>query len=172
MTGMTRLVLALALLLLPTVARAQQGPAGKGSYVNGRGQAVSSSFGLAPAFATGFSVDWGVFQNGVVATGTRIAYSNADPQAGQSILFGGGPQFHIALGDKVLLIPAINLATRLSERGGFGFAGYLSLGGAFRVTDTFYAGLEGETPAFVQGAQGLQFFPAVYSANLLCGFYY
>lgn len=168
---MSRLILALVL-LFPLAAAAQLGPSGRGSYVNVRGQALSSYYGLEPTFMTGVSADWGGFQNGVVATGTRIGYSAGDPQAGQTIILGGGPQFHIALGSNVLVIPAINLATRISERGGFGFAGYLSLGGAYRITETFYLGAEGELPVFVQGAQGLQFFPAVYSANLLCGFYY
>lgn len=163
------LVLVLAVAVAASDARAT-GPAGKANYVGFRGEVLSSYFAQPMVAGAGFSAEWGSFQNRFVATSTRLGLSRSDPTSGFALLLGGGPQFHIPIGQNVLILPGISLATRISEAG-FGFAGYASLGAAYRY-QSFYVGLEGETPVFLQAMQGFDFFPPAYSLNLLLGLYF
>lgn len=146
------------------------GPAGKANYVGFRGELLSSYFAQPLVAPAGFSAEWGTFQNGFVATSTRLGMTRSDPTSGYALLLGGGPQFHIPIGQHVLLMPGVSLATRISEAG-FGFAGFATLGAAYRY-ESFYVGLEGEAPVFLQAGQGFDFFPPAYSMNLLLGLYF
>lgn len=167
---LVRIALSLALFLLPTVAAAQVGGVGRGSYVSVRGQAVSAFGAGAPVPFTGISVDWGGLQNGMIGTGTRIGLMTVNGQG--SLFLGGGPQLHLALGP-VLVIPALNLGTRIVAApgggiGGFDLTGYLSLAVAGRLGDQFFLGAEGEVPAIMDGL----FFPPAFTASLVGGMYF
>lgn len=155
--------------LLSPVASAEAGR----SYFSVRGEVAASHFGSPWSTLGGVSVDWGVFQNRFVTTGTRLGISRSDPDLGASLMFGGGPQFHLPIGGKVLIIPAMNFGYRIGA-GGAGLAGYTSVAAAYRHNSLF-AGLEAELPIFYQGGMsgGFELFPRpVYLANLVFGFYY
>lgn len=169
---MSRVALQVVVLVLAGVltreARALDGPA---NYVNVRGEVLSKFPAMDPTMPVGISADWGSFQSRYIAAGTRIGYSQGDPSVGQALMFGGGPQFHIPLGDRLLLIPGVNLGTRISQAG-FSLAAYISVASAVRITDRIYLGVEGDTPIFLQAAQGLVLFPGAFGVNALVGFYY
>ncbi len=128
---------------------------------------------------TSIAIDWGGFQSKYVAAGTLIGISRAVPSDGVALLLGGGTQFHIPIGPRFLLIPAIDLGYRITggengTPGGFGLATYASLAGAFRFDrNKLYAGLDAETPLFVQDPvnQKISFVPAL-EVKALFGFYY
>lgn len=162
---MMRVALALlvaVVALLPGSAEAQN-HAGKGNYVIIHGQVMP--LGNASEFGTGLAVDWGVFQNKYIATGTRFGFSRWPVQ---TLEFGGGPQFHIPIGEHLMLIPALNLGYRFSTAtAGLG----IDLSGALTYRhDTFYVGAEVNAPVWVQGAP--TFFPGQNTLNALVGFYY
>lgn len=159
-----------ALLALGNSQAQAQVPEGRSNYLGVRGELMSSYFSQPLVAPAGLGLEWGAFQNRFVATSTRLAFSRSDPSSGFALLLGGGPQFHFAIGEHVLIMPGLMLATRISEAG-LGFAGYASLGGAFRYK-RFYVGAEGEAPVFLQAMQGFEFFPRAFSVNLLTGIYF
>ena len=144
---------------------------------------LASVFPTNPVVApSGLSVDWGGFQSKYVAAGTTLGISRdfSDKNTGTgnptgnstALLIGGGPEFHIPLGAKALLIPALNIAYRLSEQG-FGLAAFASLGAAYRIDAKMYAGLEAETPLVLQQPTGeFSMFPGAVDVKALFGFYY
>jgi hypothetical protein len=166
--------LVLALFAALPSARAQGmgvGPDGHANYVNFHAEAFSRSSDGTTAVPSGLAVDWGGFQSKYVATGTKIGLKHA--LEGWSFLLGGGPQFHIPLGDQFLLIPALNVGYNIQSRAnafGFGFIGTFSLAFAYKLP-SLYLGLEGETPIFDQNARS-PFFPGSVGVSLLIGFYY
>lgn len=168
-------VLALsAVLLLPSFAHAQALEP-KNNYINFHGQVLSLTTGLG---VLGVSVDWGAFQNKYVAAGTRFGFSRITigTESFGTLEFGGGPQFHIPVGERLLIIPAVNLGYRLSTTD-IGLALNLSTALAYRF-DAFYLGAEFDAPVWVQGAP--EFFPgftvsyagSVNTLNAFVGFYY
>lgn len=163
--------LCLALLLgLATNASAQAGPTGRGNYLNLHGELAARYPGETFTVPSGLYLDWGAFQNGVVATGTRLGLSRADRSLGTALFFGGGPQFHLRITDQVMLVPAFNLGYRISQQG-TGMLGLASFAVAY-THDRFYVGLEAETMAFGQSPIGWQVFPGTLSAHALLGMYY
>jgi len=170
------------LVLLAAPAARAVGPLGYNNYVNIRVESMNfhsaTEFSAPPpagpglqgsvTVPSGISADWGGFSSEYVAAGTRIGYTRADPAFGQALLLGGGPQFHIPLGEDVLLAPGINISYRLSNAG-MGFGAYFSLALAWRLEGRYYLGLEGEQPLWLQGPG---FLPSSRSANLLFGLYY
>lgn len=159
------LVASLAL-FLPATALAE--PGGRNNYINLHGQTLSLSGGMS---VLGLAVDWGAFQSRFVAAGTRLGFSRITYGAStpSSMLeLGGGPQFHIPLGDRVLLIPSVNLGYRLSTSyTGMGINAGVAL--AYRV-DSFYLGAEFDAPVWLQGAP--TFLPGPNTLNALIGIYY
>lgn len=162
------------LLVLPSHADAAEAGQ-KYNYINFRVQALSLTSGLG---VLGASVDWGAFQNRYVAAGTRIGFSQTTigTESFGTLEFGGGPQFHIPLGEKVMLIPSVNLGYRLSTVDIY-MAVSLSAAVAYRL-DSFYLGAEFDAPVWVQGAP--EFFPgftvsyggSTNTLNAFAGFYY
>ncbi len=167
----SRLVAAAALfvaLALPNNATAQNGPAGKNSWLSVRGEVVSN-YGLlaGPQLGSGLTVEWGQLQNQFFGVGTRIGVTRNDGTT--SLLLLGGPQVHLALAENFVLMPSLTTGLKLSDAG-FGF--YIGGGlAALARFDTFYVGVEGELPIFVQGGQN-SLFPGFYSVNLMGGLYF
>lgn len=155
-------------LLAAASAHAQVGPDGKGSYVNFRAGALRKVQSIDPVIGSGVSVDWGGFQSEYVATGTRLGFERADAIDGFNTAFyiQGGPQFHIPLGDKLLLIPTVNFGGRLSDTG-YDLVAHISLGFATKLNSTLYLGGEIETPIYA-----VILFPGTVYANGFVGFYY
>lgn len=161
-------------LLLPSFANAS-GLDAKNNYINFRAQALSLTSGMG---VLGVSIDWGAFQNQYVAAGTRFGFTRTTigPESFGTLDFGGGPQFHIPIGERVLIIPAVNLGYRLSTTD-IGLALNLSTAIAYRL-DAFYLGAEFDAPVWVQGAP--EFFPgftvpyagSANTLNAFIGFYY
>ena len=166
MKGFAALAAALVL-SLPGLAHAM-GPAGKGNYINVHGQTLSLTGGTS---VLGVAVDWGAFQSKYGAAGTRIGFSQTTFGAMEPLgvlEFGGGPQFHIPIGDRVLVIPSVNLGYRLSTQSaalGVSFGTAV----AYRL-DSFYLGAEFEAPIWQQDRSS--FLPGPNTLNALVGFYY
>lgn len=162
-----RIAFALSLLLVaPGLAFAVDAP--KNNYVNFHAQALS----VTPSSRVlGLAVEWGAFQNRYVATGTRVGFSHTtfgDTDGIGMLEFGGGPQFHVPIGEHVLVIPAINLGYRLSTSyAGLGID--LAAAVAYRF-ESFYLGAEFQAPLWMQGAPS--FFPGPNTLNALVGFYF
>lgn len=168
-------VLALsAALFLPSLAHALE-PVQKNNYINFHAQALSLTSGLG---VLGVAVDWGAFQNRYVAAGTRFGFSRTTigTESFGALEFGGGPQFHIPVGERLLIVPAINLGYRLSTAD-IGLSLNLSTAVAYRL-DSFFLGGEFEMPVWVQNAP--EFFPgfttpyagSANTLNAFIGFYY
>lgn len=166
MTAALRAALLAAALFAVAPAAHAAAPLPKPNYVSFQVEGFRST-GPVSSTLTGLSVDWGFFQNRFVATGTRIAAQrDVADGLGTALMILAGPQFHVPLGEQLLLIPALNLGVRLGQRM-VDYAAYFDLAFAYRQDD-LYLGLAGQTPVFLQQ----QLFPSIYSANLIVGFYY
>lgn len=163
---LVRSIVVAALLSLAPVAHAQSAPLPRPNYVSFQVEGVRSVSPFTNSL-TGLTIDWGFFQNRFVATGTRIAVQRAVSDGlGTAIMLLAGPQFHVPIGQQVLLIPALNLGVRLGNAS-IDYAAYFDLTAAYRQDD-YYVGVAGQTPVFLRNL----LFPAIYSANVVAGFYY
>lgn len=170
MTLARSLLLTLVLVLgFSSAARAQVGS----SYVSLSLESLRTAQAMPLSALPGFSVDFGVLQGPIFGTGTRISLQrNLADGRGYAIGLLGGPQFHVPLGDKLLLIPAFNLGLRLQGNPGqaginFGYAAFADLMLAYRQDD-YYFGASAQTPIILDNI----FLPPVYSAALVAGMYY
>ena len=159
-----------------SVARAQAlGPEGKPNYVIVHGELMRSAGGLDGPL--GGSVEWGTFQNKYIGAGTKLGIKTAGNVSGmpRELFFGGGPQGHIPIGRRLLIVPAVNLGYRLTDGAsglGGGIAVYGSLGVAFRHK-SFYIGAEAERPIYLPlPGTDSAFFPNITSAGMFVGAYF
>lgn len=172
----TLTVIALATAGWVSSAQAQNlGPDGKANYVIVHGEMFRAAGGYDSP--VGGSVEWGTFQNRFIGAGTKIGLKGSGSQSGmpRELFFGGGPQAHIPLGSRILIVPAINLGYRLTDSAagiGGGIAVYGSLGAAFRHK-SFYIGAEAERPIYLPlPGTDSAFFPNITSVGMFVGLYF
>ena len=141
-----------------------------GNFVSLAGEMSSRYPNLPIQGPCGLLVAWGSFQNKYFASLTQVGLSRADPSLGLVLLLGGGGQFHIPVGGKVLLVPGFVVGYRLAEKGA-GLTAAANLAGVYRWS-RMYAGLQAETLIYAPGGSAGPLLPGNVSAAAIGGMYY